>query len=357
MLPEIWRKKLDALTYTGQRLQWLLKKGKLSYLYADAQKHNVFFTPANVAFSLNHIAHHYLDRKKLESWLKKYADRLAASTPAREVGMVLAGNIPLVGFHDILVGYLSPHRVQVKLSHDDPVLIPWLMELLAQFDEEAPDRIRFVERLREYEAVIATGSDTSAHYFSYYFRDVPHVIRRTRHSMAVLAADVSDEELRRLGEDVFVYFGLGCRNVNLLWVPRDFALERLATLWEPAWHHLMTHAKYANNYLYWKSIFAVEDVPHEDFGFVLLHEAPTFTSGMGVVHYARYDDIEQVKSFFRRNKKHLQCVVCAGTHSICYDRAIQITRPGKAQRPSLRSYADGIDTMDFLLGLQAVPAA
>ncbi len=351
MVPAQWARKIDALSYVGERLQWLLKKQQPEALYAEAQQRNPFFTPSNIAFALSHIVHNYLDRKKLQTWIKKYVPQFEQDPAVLDVGMVLAGNIPLVGFHDVLVGYMSPHRLQVKLSHNDPVLIPWLVDLMGHFDPEVKARIRFVDRLREFDAVIATGSDTSAHYFNYYFRDVPRVIRRTRHSVGILSEDMSDVDIQNVGEDVFLYFGLGCRNLTLLWLPRGFDIQRLRAVWVKDWAHLLDHPKYANNYLYWKSIFSVDNIPHEDFGFVLLREAHSLASGLGVVHYAWYDTIDEVKAFLRRHKSQLQCVVCVGG-AICYDRVIQVTRPGKAQRPSLRSYADGVDTMAFLLGLR-----
>ncbi len=349
MGPADLEKKLTALAYTGDRLRWLIRKGHTQEVLEAARKANPFFTAENVLFALEHIINYYLNARKLRTWIKRYVPAIYDAAP-RNVGIVTAGNIPLVGFHDVLVAYLSPHSVQVKLSRNAPVLLPWVVDVMGYFDPEVHERIRFVDRLREFDAVIATGSNTSARYFEYYFRDYPRIIRHTRHSMAVLHADASDDELVRLGRDVFTYFGLGCRNVTLLWLPRGFDIERLRTAWHPQYARLMDHTKYANNYLYWKSIFSVDNIPHHDFEFVLLKEEEALSTGLGVLYYAWYDEVQQPRRFIKQHRDRIQCVVCSNLH-FCRDPVIKVVSAGKAQLPSLRDYADGVDTLDFLIRL------
>ncbi len=340
-------KKLAALSYLGDQLRWRLRKGHVVNVFQEAQRKNPFFTPANIEFAFRHVINYYLHPDKLRRWIRPYVTGLSSTSP-RTVGIVTAGNIPLVGFHDLLVGYISPHSLQVKLSRNASVLLPWIFETLSRYDPSVKERIHFVDRLRTIDAVIATGSNTSARYFEYYFREYPRIIRHTRRSMAIIDANTSDADLEKLGIDIFTYFGLGCRNVSLLWLPKGFHIERLHRAWQSQFASLIEHAKYANNYLYWKSILEVDRIPHHDFGFVLLKEEELLTSGLGVIHYAWYDDMKEVRRFYKAHRDQLQCIVCTNRH-FCRDSSVKVAAAGKAQLPSLRDYADGVDTMAFLI--------
>lgn len=307
-----------------------------------AREGNPWFTEGAIYHMLE-AAGRSLSHADLEHWAGMY--NLEQPGKRATVALIMAGNIPAVGFHDFLCVLMSGHRALVKLSADDQYLLPAIAGLLIDMDPDFEQFIQFTgEVMRGFDAVIATGSNNTSRYFNYYFGKYPHIIRKNRNALAVLNGEETDEELEALGADIFTYFGLGCRNVSKLMVPEDYdftaffnAIKGYAAVGE--------HHKYMNNYDYNKSICLVNGEPHFDNGFLLLKEDGSLASPVSVLHYQRYSDIDAVSEYIRDESGNIQCVVSA-------DPALKGSiAPGTTQQPRLWDYADGVDTMAFLLDL------
>jgi hypothetical protein len=253
----------------------------------------------------------------------------------------MAGNIPLVGFHDLLCVLLSGHLLLAKPSSDDKYLMHWIVDELTRIDSRLCERITFVERLNDADAFIATGSDNTGRYFEYYFRHKPHLIRRNRTSLGILTGQETPEEMAALGADIFQYYGLGCRNVSKLMVPKDYRFDKLLDNLQP-WERVLEQNRYQNNYDYNKSILLVNRVPHFDNGFVLLTESAQLVSPISVVHYGTYTDNTDLQQQLAQVAEQTQCLVSAGGQ---FPGSFPF---GQAQCPSVSDYADGVDTMAFL---------
>lgn len=321
------QERIDAFAELGTVLH-SIEEGDKNNLYQQAANNNAWFTPKQSELALKGILK-FLVKDKLEEWLRRYDLTLQSS---RKVGVVMAGNIPLVGFHDLLCVLISGHKLAVKLSSQDTVLMRYVIDKLIAIEPRFNEQIELAERMNDAEAVIATGSDNTARYFEYYFRHIPHIIRKNRSSCAVLRGNETDEQLMALGRDVFSYYGLGCRNVSKLFVPEKFDFIRLLGLWE-AYHDVFDHHKYANNYDYNKSILLINGTPHLDNGFVLITENTALVSPISVLYYQTGEpDLTSDK---------IQCVVSA-------DGDVPF---GKSQEPGLADYADRVDTLKFLTAL------
>lgn len=300
---------------------------------------NGWFTEENVRHALGSIAH-MLREDVLREWLAGYPELERTPQQPRNVGLVLAGNLPLVGFHDVLCVLVSGNRATVKYSAQDNVLLPDVLELLERLLPEVRQWVRTAEgKLGAVDAVIATGSNNTARYFAHYFKEVPHIIRRNRVGLAVLDGSETDAELAALGEDVFRYFGLGCRNVSKLYIPQDFDLDRLFGALYP-WKGIVDHNKYANNYDYNKAVWLLERVDLIENGFLLLKEDTALASPVASLFYERYADPAEVAKVLRERKDEIQCVVGHGHLPF-----------GTSQTPGPGDYADGVDTLRFLIGI------
>ncbi len=311
----------------------------LDYLSNEASRDNSWFTADSIRQSIGAISHMLSDRK-LSTWTEKY--RLEPDVP-KVVGIVMAGNIPLVGFHDLLCVLISGHFAAIKTSSQDNFLVTKVLEWLADIDPSTTRSFEIRDKLQNIDAVIATGSDNSARYFEYYFGKYPHIIRKNRTSIAVLNGQEDPADLIALGHDLYDYFGLGCRNVSKLFVPKDYDMGSLFDQWQD-FGRLADHNKYKNNYDYQKSILLVNQVPHLDSGFSLLKEADELVSPISLNYYAYYDDILSVNDFTRANKEKIQCIVTSTPD-------IDGIPFGQSQLPELWDYADNIDTLDFLAKL------
>lgn len=330
----------EAFIELGQRLR-NLPEHEAERLCQEAFARNSWFIVPHVRQALAGIAH-MLQPDALRQWIANY--ELPTKHP-KTVGVVMAGNIPLAGFHDFLCVLLSGHRLAAKMSSQDNFLLPQIAEMLFDIAPELRTRVHWAEQLKGMDAVIATGSDNSARYFEYYFGKYPHIIRRNRVSAAVLDGTETDEQLTGLARDALLYFGLGCRSVAKLFVPQgyDFApflqkTERLAELTD-------SH-KYRNNYDYQKSIFLVNRVPHLDSGVLLLTESQALASPVSVVYYQFYRNREEVRRQLSEQADKLQCV--ASNDKQIFVRTVDF---GQTQLPGIADYADGTDTMAFLLQL------
>lgn len=305
-----------------------------------SQSHNNWFTPENVFFSIQSWAKALTD-ENLSTWLRNYT--FENKTP-KKIGLVLAGNIPLVGFHDFLCVLITGNHALIKTSSNDQHLIKFLAKYLIALDNRLEDRITFVEgKLEGFDAVIATGSNNTARYFEYYFGSKPNIIRKNRNSVAVLTGNESQEELEALGDDIFRYFGLGCRNVSKLFVPKNYNFE---AFFKGMFIHkdIIEYEKYANNYDYNKAVYLMSLFQILDNGFMTIKEDTSYASPISSVFYEYYDSIEDVKSKLEADKELIQCVVSNGV--------IENSFPfGQAQHPQLWDYADNIDTLLFLNNL------
>lgn len=304
-----------------------------------AVHYNGWFTRENVLFSLEEWGK-ALSEENLEIWLKPYNFQEETKT----VGLVMAGNVPLVGFHDFISVLLSGHKVLVKLSSNDKKLLPILADYLISLNPEFSDKIEFTDgRMNNFDAIIATGSNNTARYFEYYFRNKPSIIRKNRNSVAILTGNETQEELKLLGEDIFRYFGLGCRNVSKLYVPLDYNFDSFFTAMLP-WAHLMDHAKYSNNYDYNKAVYLMSEFKLLDNGFLILKEDPSFGSPIATLFYEPYTDKDSLLKTLEENRENLQCVVSK-------DLLESEVSFGETQHPQLWDYADDVDTLSFLQNL------
>ncbi|MDP2455123.1 MULTISPECIES: acyl-CoA reductase [unclassified Kaistella] len=300
-----------------------------------SENENSWFTPENQKIALNQWAD-LLNENNIKKWLSEYQ----TSRSPKRVGLILAGNIPLVGFHDVISVILSQHIPVIKMSSKDKTMLPFL---LSKWNEFSGGNIiyEFTERLKDFDAVIATGSNNTARYLEYYFKDSLSIIRKNRTSVAVVKGDETIEELELLAEDIFRYFGLGCRNVTRLFIPQDFLIDKIFESFLN-FKNVINHHKYANNYEYNRAIYLLNADQFWDNNFVMLKEDEALFSPLSVLNFTRYNDLEEVRSFINENDKNIQTIVAKaelGFDSINF---------GETQNPSLDTYADKVDTMKFL---------
>lgn len=298
---------------------------------------NGWFTPEQLAFACKNWSE-ALTLENLDRWLEPY--RLPVSEP-KTVALVLAGNIPLVGFHDFIAVWLSGHKALVRRSSNDAALLPFLTDYLSALSPDYQPNHSFTEApLKGFDAVIATGSNNTSRYFEYYFRDKPSIIRRNRNSVAVLSGNETPEQLLALGRDIFTYFGLGCRNVSKLYVPENYDFEPFFGAMY-AFRDIIDLKKYENNYDYNKAVFLMSKFKLRDNGFLILKEDASYASPIASLFYETYAHPDQVWRRIQADEHLLQCVVSA--------MPIPGSIPfGTTQEPELWDYADNVDTMKFL---------
>lgn len=313
---------------------------ELNQLITSAQHYNAWFTPQSTAMAVSAIAK-MLNENDLQRWLDEKQDLAQKSF---SIGLILAGNIPMVGFHDILCVLASGNKALIKLSSQDNLLIPYILKKLKEIEPAFADQYEFIERLKDFDAVIATGSNNTSRYFDYYFSKVPHIIRKNRNSIAVLNGKESRDELHALGNDIFDYFGLGCRNVSKVFVPKGYKFDTFFESIED-FKSIADHHKYNNNYDYNKSILLVNMNKHLDNGFLLVKEDERFASPLAVLYYEEYENIEEINKKLIEQADQIQCIVSNEILSI------DTFAFGQSQCPALWDYADGVDTMGFLAGL------
>ncbi len=308
--------------------------------------HNPWFTVVHQQQALRAIAEHLLDEQALQAWVATYD--LPPHQWPRNIGLVMAGNLPLVGFHDVVCVFVAGHKGIIKLSEKDPYLLPALLRMLAHIEPRTADYFEAIERLAGFDAVIATGSNNSARYFHAYFSKYPHIIRSNRNAVAVLSGQETPQELLALGRDVFDYFGLGCRNVSKLYLPEGYdfdpLLEALYT-----YRDIVNHTKYKNNFDYNYALYLLNKVEFQANGCILIRQDASLQSAIATLHYDYYTDPDHVAAMLLAQHTDIQLVV---SHRPL--PGIATFAPGQAQQPTLYDYADGVDTMVFLreLGLQ-----
>lgn len=314
-----------------------------------SHRDNAWFTPDNCRQALNAIAGSMLQQSALEEWAGTYKVHTRLH-PVSSVGIVMAGNIPLVGFHDWLCVFISGHTASVKLSDKDKHLLPLLVHKMGEWQPESRAYTFFLSEgdlLSNYDAVIATGSNNTARYFEQYFSKYPHIIRRNRNGIAVLNGLESMADLYALGQDIFSYFGLGCRNVSKLYVPHGYHFDQLLEALHE-YRDIIHHHKYKNNFDYNMTLFILNNMPYQNNGCLLLREDPSLASRIASVHYEYYDELFDLEETLAEIRTQVQCVV-----SNMRLRDFQTLPFGKSQSPGLSDYADGVDVMRFLEGLNA----
>ena len=303
-----------------------------------AQEHNGWFTQNNILFALDNWSNSLTD-SNVNKWITKYNFN---NIKPKKVAIIMAGNIPLVGFHDFISVLVSGHDVIVKQSSNDKHLLPYLSKYLEFVEPSFKGKIIFTdEKLKDFDAVIATGSDNTARYFEYYFKNKPSIIRKNRNSVAVLTGKETKEQLAGLSEDIFRYYGLGCRNVSKLFVPNYYNFDNFFEAMY-SWHPIINENKYANNYDYNKAVYLMSEFDMLENGFLMIKEDASYGSPIATLFYEKYNSIDELKYKLLADKEMIQCIVA--------DNLIKNeVEFGKTQIPHLWDYADGIDIVDFLL--------
>lgn len=309
-----------------------------SQIYQQATNHNNWFTTAHIDLAFEGVCS-VLKKDVLTAWVKHYSIQ---NIQPKKVGVIMAGNIPMVGFHDWLSVLVCGHILYAKLSSQDQVLIKFLSQKLIEIDSRWVEKIVFTERLNDVDAVIATGSNNSARYFHQYFAQKPHIIRKNRSSIAILTGDESPSEIVALGNDVFSYFGLGCRSISKLYVPEGFNVAHVYDHWE-RFDYVIDNHKYKNNYDYYKAIYLINQTPHFDNNFLLMKESNDISSPIGVLFFEYYKNISALSLQVESMSEELQ-VVCS-QNKMLFPHAVSF---GEAQCPKIDDYADGVDTLEFL---------
>ena len=304
-----------------------------------AEVKNPWFTKEFILLTLKNWGE-LLNEKQLSDWTSNYSFKESN----KKVAVIMAGNIPMVGFHDLLSVLLSGNAVKIKLSSSDDVLIPALIAILNDLDDNFTNVVDVVtERLEDFDAVIATGNNISADQFDLYFKNYPRIIRRNRHSIAVLEGDESNSDLELLANDIFYYYGLGCRNVSKIFIPSKYNLDKLFKSFM-SWKEVINKNSYANNYDYYRAIYLLNKENFYDNGFVLLKESNKIGSPVGTIYFEYYDCLEDVFKIIENNSEKIQCVVSK-------TKGVNKTYFGQTQEPKIDDYADNVDTFDFLLKL------
>lgn len=339
--------RIETFISLGNQIGCLIKEHSRNQAIGDSKiplDTNAWFTARNVIYALENVSR-LLSSNSLNKWLVNYP-KLTNYSKSKSVGLVTAGNIPLVGFHDVLCILLSGHRLIIKHSSKDEKLMEWLLKQIIQIN---PDYSNFItaesNHLKNFDAIIATGSDNTSKYFEYYFGKYPNIIRKNRNSVAILTGSETVEELQMLADDMLLYYGLGCRNVSKLFIPENFNVQRIFEALY-AYHELINHHKYANNFIYNKSIYLMNKVPFLENGFLILKEDEGMDSPISVVFYQKYNNIKELKEKLNFDKEQIQCII--SKHPEIEEKIFF----GEAQKPELWDYADNVDTMNFLLSLE-----
>ena len=315
---------------------------RFSAIFAQAEQQNSWFTQHNLTFARTTWAT-TLSEANIKRWLSAY--KLSEPQNVKKILLIMAGNIPLVGFHDLLCVWVSGHKAVVKLSSEDKLLLPFIVEQLRDLIPEWAEAVTFSdEKVTDFDAVIATGSNNTARYFEYYFGKKPHIIRKNRNSVAVLTGKETQEELTALGKDIFQYYGLGCRSISKLFVPENYSFDAFFQAIYAYWD-IINEQKYANNYDYNKAVYLMSLYKLLENGFLILKEDKSYTSPIATLFYEYYTDTEALKKQLITDTEQIQCIVAKGLlpDEIAF---------GNTQIPQLWEYADNVDTLKFLSNLE-----
>ena len=324
---------IESLSFLGEDIRENIDKEPYLSMYIQAQQENAWFLKENIQYALQQFLL-WLEKDKLQDFINRYE----VNEKHKNLAIVCAGNIPAVGFHDILCGLLSNCNLQVKLSSNDKVIIPFLINRIRK-KVDLP--ITFVDKIKDFDIVIATGSNNSSLYFESYFKNYPHIIRKSRSSIAVVE---KDDDISGIEDDVFMYMGLGCRNISLLFLPLGFDMERLKDKFKK-YSFLADFYKYKNNYDYYRAVFQMNNINMIDGDFYLLQEVKELHCPISVVNYCFYKDKKEIEDFISEKQDELQCIVADKSE---FAKEIKPIPFGKAQSPNIDDFADNVDTMSFL---------
>jgi hypothetical protein len=314
-----------------------------------AEYQNGWFTRESILSVLKGIAP-WLTKSNLEQWLSKYPQLQKENAKPITVNVIMAGNIPLVGFHDFLSILITGNSINTKLASADSVLLKFLIKKLISINSDWEKYINVVEKIpNTANAIIATGSNNTARHFEYYFRNMPHIIRKNRNSIAILDGTETVEEIGKLGEDIFSYFGLGCRNISKLFVPEGYDFVPFFQSIEK-FKDVVNHNKYANNYNYNRTIFLMDGIVFTDNGFVMVTKKDSISSPIAVLHFEEYSDIAQLTELLVKEKENIQCIAAKESlRKRLGTLDTPIVELGQTQLPELWDYADGVDIIKFLM--------
>lgn len=334
--------RVNVLIRLGEHMQ-SLDGEEFQTLFLKAEADNPWFTLENIKRSLSAIRDQYLSVQALHNIINKY--HLDDNIGRKKIGLILAGNIPLVGVHDVICCFLCGHTALIKVSDKDKILMQWFIHEMVNLEPRAAQYLFEVEKLKDYDAAIATGSNASAVHFEYYFSHVPHIIRRNRNSIAVLTGHETADQLVLLGSDIFSYFGLGCRNVSMVLVPEGYDIKVLIDALEP-FKAIMHHNKYKNNYDYNLALMLLNNETFLQSDFVIWKESDQIISRIASIHYRFYKNKEELVKWLKSKKDEIQCVV--SNQKLPETETVPF---GMAQCPDIDVFADGVDTMEFLLSV------
>ncbi len=335
-------RKIEVLSTLGKEI--LDKPDWLQDAVQSAYYANKWFTIDESWKALEAIATHFLSKDILSRWTSEY--QIKDEVDNKTIGLVLAGNIPLVGFHDVLCCFVTGHNSLVKLSAKDEILMKAVVSRLIELEPEVNSRILLIDRLKGFDAIIATGSNNSSAYFEEYFGKYPNIIRKNRNAIAVISGDETDEDFIALGHDIFNYFGLGCRNVSKLYVPSGYKFDHMLGILHDHYKELANHNKYRNNFDYNNALLMLNKVDYLMSGSLIITESDAISSRIATVHYSYYDDLSTLERELSKRQEEIQCIVA----NVKFDKHSTFSF-GEAQKPSISDYADGVDTMEFLTNL------
>ena len=310
---------------------------KLTQAIEDAEKYNGWFSKKNI---LNALKYWMVKLRKgtLETWVSKYN----LQNENCKVAIIMAGNFPLAGLHDLICVIITGNSAIIKPSSNDEILINFFVEFLYK---EFPETNEIIEiksdNLGDFDKVIATGSNNTFNYFEYYFRDKSSLLRKNRNSIAVLSGDESENELKLLSDDIFMYFGLGCRNITKIFVPTGYEISQLKNKFSK-YNCIINHNKYSNNYNYQKTIKIMNNEVYTDCDYFLMSQSEEINPPISIIYYDYYDDLSQVSDLIKENRNQIQCIVT----NLQIENSIRF---GEAQNPKLDQYPDNVDTIKFLL--------
>lgn len=327
----------------------LNKNNKFIFLKSSvlkAHSENGWFSTENILTALQAISC-YLNYDNLKKWIIKEGFLVKKKTGQKKIFVIMAGNIPAVGFHDFLCVLISGNIFIGKLSSYDKYLLPALSYLLIEIEPEFKQQILFSQNIvKDFDALIATGSNNTSRYFEYYFGNYPNIIRKNKNGVAILTGNETIDNLKGLCRDIFLYYGLGCRNVSKLYVPISYSFDKFL-ISSNDYRKILSNNKYYNNYKYYKSIFQINNENHIDSGFFIIKQSKAIASPVSVIHYETYSDINQLENLINDDLENMQCIVTNLT-LINYPIIIDF---GKSQFPNLWTFSDGINTLKFFNGL------
>ncbi|MDB5282915.1 MAG: hypothetical protein JWO06_1990 [Bacteroidota bacterium] len=331
---------IGNLIELGKRLK---VSDELPDIFDLAESRNPWFTKKFLNYALDAVVNDMLSEAQFLKWLP-------GELPVvnKTVGLIFAGNLPLVGLHDFLCCYVLGCKMKIKLSSKDDELFPFILKKLQEIDKGLAERVEVVDRLKDFDAVIATGSDNTNRYFEYYFRNYPKILRKNRNSIAILTGEETAEDLEKLADDIFLYFGFGCRNVSKLYVPQGYDIKILFPHFAKySWLH--QHGKFMNNYDYNRTILLLNKTAHLANEFIMIVESPSIPSPISVLHYEVWNDENLLKLNLKENGDKIQCVVSAEPKRWNFPSSVSF---GQSQHPALWDYADNVNTIDFLTQLK-----